>query len=175
MNLSWEKLNANPNIDLIKSSAKIPFFPKQLEQNMMEWAKKQKIDTRSLDINNLGMQLAPQELLNVTKEHKVINEFFKANKKDFHVYNDIISKHIIGIHSYFTQKNKRKNEPVNMVITKKIESFMFPVRNVGVQDVLKLYAEIVQILKKEHLEEDYQKLSSYLNTNYEQAMFNLGQ
>ncbi|MBQ2871535.1 hypothetical protein IJE86_07530 [bacterium] len=171
---SYDKINTLPDLDLMKNVAGVPFLPKLLEQRMITQAKAQGEKTNNLDLNNLGLKLAPDNILKITKEHKIINNFFR-NRTELKLYNNALSQHLIGIHSYCERKSNNANTETYSIIANKIKNFMHPQRNISINDVLKLYAEIVQTMKKDNLNEDIRILNSYFNFYYENAFKQLTQ
>lgn len=162
---AWEKINNHQNIDSIKNTANVKLFPTLFENEIKAWTKQEKMKPNSVlkgvDVSDfnipLAFQLFPLDLVNKTDEYKIINEFFKANKKHFSKFNDAIALQIMGIHNYY----KRSND-VDLSLAKEVVSFvdraMAKRTKMDVNEVVKLYADILTIVRKNGNEDDFNKI-----------------
>ena len=164
---AWKKINNYKDIELIKCCADAPLFPKEVEADIVKWTKRynevQKFSPKDKRINldvsdfhpSIGLQLFPMDVLNNTKEYKVINEYFKHNKYQFNKFNDAISFQILGLHNYYKRNNDTE---IGRQISSYIEQMMQNRAKMDVNVVVKLYAQVLQYVKESGNMNEYSKI-----------------
>jgi len=181
---AWDKINKHKNIELIRNTADAPMLPKFLELEIKNWAKKQneinktlpKAKRRNFDVDSfkpsVAYQLFDDDLINHTNEHEILNEFFKHNKSVFKVFNDAISFQIMGIHNYYKRSNNVDADLAKDIVTH-INKEMNNRTKMDVNAVIKLYAEILTIVKSSGNIDDYNKILKAYDLIYNKD-FNTG-
>jgi len=103
---------------------------------------------------------------------EILNEFFKHNKSVFKVFNDAISFQIMGIHNYYKRSNNVDADLAKDIVTH-INKEMNNRTKMDVNAVIKLYAEILTIVKSSGNIDDYNKILKAYDLIYNKD-FNTG-